>query len=158
MARRKLMLFFSILFALVMVTGIGPASAKKVLLKMQLIFPSGSPWGGSGYINLADMVKDSSGGDIIFKPYEPGKLVAPSGALDSVSGNRIEAVGGQAAMWAGKMPAAPLFTSIPFGPEAPEPATSDRHGGPVGGAPARPEAVRPGGRGCRPLGWSGSSG
>ena len=66
------------------------------------------------------MVKDSSGGDIIFKPYEPGKLAAPSGALDSVSGHRIEAVGGQAAMWAGKMPAAPLFTSIPFGPEGPE--------------------------------------
>ena len=48
MARKKLMLFFSILFALVMVTGIGAASAKKVLLKMQLIFPVGFSMGRLG--------------------------------------------------------------------------------------------------------------
>lgn len=120
MARRKLMFFFLMLLVSFMVAGVGPASAKKLLLKTQLIFPSGSPLGGSGYLTLADMVKQSSGGDIVMKTYEPGKLVAPSGALDSVSANRIEAVAGQAAMWTGQMPAAPLFTSIPFGPEQPE--------------------------------------
>ena len=120
MQRKRLILLFTILLMLVMVVGVGPASAKRVLLKTQLIFPSMSPLGGSGYVKLANMVKESSGGDIIIKTYEPGKLVAPSGALDSVSMNRIEAVAGQAAMWAGKLPAGPLFTSIPFGPEAPE--------------------------------------
>ena len=120
MAKKILLIVFAVLLAAALVAGAGPASAKKIILKTQSTFPLGAPLQGTDMVLLADWIKESSGGEIVLKLYDPGKLVAPSGALESVSKGRIQAVAGQAAMWAGQMSASPLFTSIPFGAEAPE--------------------------------------
>jgi TRAP-type mannitol/chloroaromatic compound transport system substrate-binding protein len=52
--------------------------------------------------------------------YEPGKLVAPFEILDAVSEGKTNAGYATAGYWAGKLPAAPLFSAVPFGPDAAE--------------------------------------
>lgn len=54
------------------------------------------------------------------KVYEPSKLVAPFEILDAVSSGKVNSGYTTAGYWAGSMPAASLFSSVPFGPEAPE--------------------------------------
>ncbi|MEM6945936.1 MAG: hypothetical protein AAF565_19505, partial [Pseudomonadota bacterium] len=61
-----------------------------------------------------------SGGTLRMKVYEPGKLVAPFEILDAVSSGKINSGYTTAGYWAGKIPAAPLFSAVPFGPEAGE--------------------------------------
>jgi len=52
--------------------------------------------------------------------YEPGKLVSPKEILDTVSTGKAQAGFATAGNWGGKIPAARLFSAVPFGPEAPE--------------------------------------
>ncbi len=61
-----------------------------------------------------------SGGTLKMKVYEPGKLVPPFEILDAVSSGKINSGYTTAGYWAGKIPAAPLFSAVPFGPEAGE--------------------------------------
>jgi TRAP-type mannitol/chloroaromatic compound transport system substrate-binding protein len=60
---------------------------------------------------------------------EPGALVPALEVLDAVSSGTVESGFGPAGFWAGKMPAAPLFSSVPFGPEAGEYIAWMYHGG-----------------------------
>ncbi len=61
-----------------------------------------------------------SGGTLRMKVYEPGKLVPPFEILDAVSTGKVNSGYTTAGYWAGKIPAAPLFSAVPFGPEAGE--------------------------------------
>jgi TRAP-type mannitol/chloroaromatic compound transport system substrate-binding protein len=61
-----------------------------------------------------------SGGTLKMKVYEPGKLVDPFEILDAVSTGKINSGYTTAGYWAGKIPASPLFSAVPFGPEAGE--------------------------------------
>ena len=54
------------------------------------------------------------------KIYAPGKLVPAFEILDAVSTGKVNAGFATSGYWAGKMPAAPLFSSLPFGPDAME--------------------------------------
>lgn len=54
------------------------------------------------------------------KIYEPGKLVSPPEILDAVSSGKVNSGYATAGYWQGKMPAAALFSAVPFGPEAGE--------------------------------------
>jgi len=117
MKRKNLLLIIAMV--LVIALNAGPALAK-TLIKTQSIYPTRMPIGGEIIPIFANWVKELSDGDLTFKIYEPGKLVSTGGILDSVSKGRIQAAYSSAGFWAGKLPAAPFFASVPFGPEAPE--------------------------------------
>ncbi|MFK7743744.1 MAG: TRAP transporter substrate-binding protein [Roseobacter sp.] len=92
----------------------------KLLLKTPVAFSTELPGLGTPIPRVADEVKLMSGGTLRMKVYEPGKLVPAFEILDAVSTGKINAGYTTAGYWAGKIPAAPLFSAVPFGPEAGE--------------------------------------
>ena len=96
------------------------AQAGKVLLKTPIAFNSSLPALGTPIVKVADKLKLISGGTIKMKIYEPGKLVPPLQILDAVSSGKVNSGYATAGYWKGKMKAASLFSSVPFGPEAGE--------------------------------------
>jgi len=94
--------------------------AKKVLLKVPVAFATNLPSLGTPIVRVADTLNAASGGNIRMKVYEPNKLVAPFEILDAVSSGKVNAGYTTAGYWAGKIPASPLFSAVPFGPEAGE--------------------------------------
>jgi TRAP-type mannitol/chloroaromatic compound transport system substrate-binding protein len=125
---KLLILLAAISVALLLVNGCqkkqeGEASAQKektTLLKVPVCFPTVLPGMGSTMPWVADRIETASNGTLKMQVYEPGKLVAPFEILDSVSTGKINAGYSTAGYWTGKIPAAPLFSAVPFGPEAGE--------------------------------------
>ena len=95
-------------------------AADKLLLKTPIAFSTALPGLGSPIPRVAEQVELMSGGTMRMKVYEPGKLVPPFEILDAVSSGKINSGYTTAGYWAGKIPAAPLFSAVPFGPEAGE--------------------------------------
>lgn len=95
-------------------------AADKLLLKVPVAFSTELPSLGTPIPRVAEQVEVMSGGTLRMKVYEPGKLVPPFEILDAVSSGKINAGYTTAGYWAGKIPAAPLFSAVPFGPEAGE--------------------------------------
>ena len=96
------------------------ADSKPILLKVPIAFATSLPGLGTPIVRVAEDLKTASGGSIKVKVYEPNKLVAPFEILDAVSSGKVNAGYTTAGYWAGKIPASPLFSAIPFGPEAGE--------------------------------------
>jgi TRAP-type mannitol/chloroaromatic compound transport system substrate-binding protein len=96
------------------------AADKKVLLKVPVAFSTNLPSLGSPILKVADNLDLISNKNVRMKIYEPGKLVAPFEILESVSAGKVNAGFTLAGYWAGKIPASPIFSSVPFGPEASE--------------------------------------
>ena len=96
------------------------AKEKSVLLKVPVCFATVLPGLGTTITWVADRIETASGGSLKMQVYEPGKLVAPFEILDAVSTGKVNAGYATAGYWAGKIPAAPFFTAVPFGPEAGE--------------------------------------
>ncbi|MEX0281399.1 MAG: TRAP transporter substrate-binding protein [Arenibacterium sp.] len=113
----------SILTGLALATALVAAPAlagEKLLLKTPVAFSTALPGLGTPIPRVADEVALMSGGKIKMKVYEPGKLVPAFEILDAVSTGKINSGYTTAGYWAGKIPAAPLFSAVPFGPEAGE--------------------------------------
>lgn len=98
----------------------GSAMAGKVLLKTPIAFGTHLPALGTPIKWVSERIEAVSGNTIRMKVYEPGKLVAPLEILDAVSSGKVNSGYATAGYWQGKMPAAALFSAVPFGPEAPE--------------------------------------
>ena len=120
MRRSTMMKVFIALFAVMFMVTATPAIAGKVLLKVPVCFPTALPGLGTTAPWLAERIETLSNGEMKMKVYEPGKLVAPFEILDSVSKGKINAGFSMSAYWQGKIPAAALFSAVPFGPEAGE--------------------------------------
>tara|TARA_B100001063_G_C16743194_1_gene545962 strand:+ start:571 stop:1641 length:1071 start_codon:yes stop_codon:yes gene_type:complete len=95
-------------------------AADKLLLKTPIAFGSHLPALGTPIVWVADQLKLISDGKVKMKIYEPGKLVSPPEILDAVSSGKVNSGYATAGYWQGKMPAAALFSAVPFGPEAGE--------------------------------------
>lgn len=95
-------------------------AADKLLLKTPIAFGSHLPALGTPIVWVADQLKLVSDGKMKMKIYEPGKLVSPKEILDAVSTGKVNSGYSTAGYWQGKMPAAALFSAVPFGPEAGE--------------------------------------
>ena len=111
------------MFAVVFTATAGTALAakeKKILLKVPVCFATVLPGLGTTITWVADRLETASGGSMKMQVYEPGKLVAPFEILDAVSTGKVNAGYSTAGYWAGKIPASPFFTAVPFGPEAGE--------------------------------------
>jgi TRAP-type mannitol/chloroaromatic compound transport system substrate-binding protein len=111
--------------ALVLTAALLPATdaaarGKRVLLKVPVAYATDLPALGTPIAWVADRLREVSGGSVRMKVYEPDRLVAPFEILDAVSRGKVNAGYATAGYWAGKIPAAPLFTAVPFGPEAGE--------------------------------------
>ena len=95
-------------------------AADKLLLKTPIAFKSTLPGLGSPIPRVAKELDRMSGGSLKMKVYEPGKLVKAFEILDTVSSGKINSGYATAGYWSGKMPAASLFSAVPFGPETGE--------------------------------------
>jgi TRAP-type mannitol/chloroaromatic compound transport system substrate-binding protein len=93
-----------------------PAMASDVRLQVQSAFALRSAGLGTTIAWTAEKIKEASQGSIQFNLFEPGKLVPAFEVLDAVSTGKIQAGYACANYWQGKMPSAPLFGSVPFGP------------------------------------------
>ena len=110
----------SLAVAAAVLTAPAAHAADKLLLKTPIAFSTALPGLGSPIPRVAEQLDLMSGGTLRMKVYEPGKLVAPFEILDAVSTGKINSGYTTAGYWAGKIPAAPLFSAVPFGPEAGE--------------------------------------
>ncbi|WP_420726123.1 TRAP transporter substrate-binding protein [Hwanghaeella sp. LZ110] len=99
--------------AAVLILSTGQANARDFTL--QSAFPDLGVL-GTAVNRFADKTREVSGNDLNFRVYEAGKLAPPLEVLDAVGNGSLDAGWSFAGYWAGKMPAAPLFGSIPFGP------------------------------------------
>ncbi len=108
--------------ALVASLSVGSAAvqAKPVLLKVPIAFATKLPGLGSTVKWVGERIGTASGGTVKMKIYEPKKLVAPFEILDAVASGKVNAGYTTAGYWAGKIPASPLFSAVPFGPETGE--------------------------------------
>jgi TRAP-type mannitol/chloroaromatic compound transport system substrate-binding protein len=70
-----------------------------------------------------------SGGEIELRFFEPGALVPAFEVFDAVSAGSVDAGWSASGYWAGKMPAAQVFNSVPFGPLFGELIAWMRYGG-----------------------------
>jgi len=95
------------------------AAEKKVLLKVPTTFSTNLIGLGTPLPAFKEGLESISS-TLKVKIYEPKKLVAPFEILDAVSSGKVNAGWSTAGYWKGKMPAAAIFSSVPFGPEAPE--------------------------------------
>ncbi|WP_424943745.1 TRAP transporter substrate-binding protein [Aliiroseovarius crassostreae] len=110
----------SVAMAATLLTAPIAEAADKLLLKTPIAFSTALPGLGSPIPRVAEQLQLMSGGTLKMKVYEPGKLVPPFEILDAVSSGKINSGYTTAGYWAGKIPAAPLFSAVPFGPEAGE--------------------------------------
>jgi TRAP-type mannitol/chloroaromatic compound transport system substrate-binding protein len=105
------------------------AEDAKVHWKMASAVPSSVVLLGTAAKRLPERLAAISGGSFEIKFYEPGALVPPLGMFDAVSKGSIDAAWSPPGFWAGKIRAAPLFSSVPFGPSAGEYLAWIYHGG-----------------------------
>lgn len=110
----------SLAVAATVLSATASSAADKILLKTPIAFATALPGLGSPIPRVAEQLSLMSGGTLKMKVYEPGKLVPPFEILDAVSSGKINSGYTTAGYWAGKIPAAPLFSAVPFGPEAGE--------------------------------------
>jgi len=88
--------------------------------KLVTSWPKNFPGLGLGPEKFAQYVNDMSGGRLTIKVYGAGELVPGFEVFDAVSQGTVQMGHSGAYYWKGKMPAAPIFSAIPFGMTATE--------------------------------------
>lgn len=96
------------------------APARQIGWRMSSTYPSTLLILGTMGKRITSEVAAVSGGAIDIRFFEPGVLAPPFETFDAVSYGAIEAGWSTSGYWAGKVPALQLFSSVPFGPSAPE--------------------------------------
>lgn len=114
----------SILTGLVMLASFCMASQamaeeKRILIKLQTAFSEALPALGECLPVFKNFVESASQNTMKVKIYEPGKLVPSFEIHGAVSSGKVDAGYTATVYVAGKVPAAELFTYIPFGCDAP---------------------------------------
>ena len=79
-----------------------------------------TPVVGEQVLTLADSINRLGVGSLSVKVYGPDKLVGAMEVLDAVSSGKVEAGFAASGFWMGKIPASPIFSTVPFGPNANE--------------------------------------
>lgn len=101
--------------ALILMLSIPAIAANNVIKwKVQGFVPAGMLFHDT-LVRLADEVKRVTSGRLVWEIHPAGSLVPPFEGLNAVSHGVYQANFGYSAMWVGKIPASPLFTSIPGG-------------------------------------------
>lgn len=92
----------------------------KIRWKVQATFNTGWPALGDPAARLADTLKTVTDGRINLKIFEPGKIVPPLEISPSISRGDLPAAYNYMAYDQGRIPAAVLFSAVPFGMEPQE--------------------------------------
>ncbi len=100
--------------------GQGGASPVTRNLKIASSYPVNVPVLGENIEYLTQRASEASMGTLKFRIFNPGELVGTLEILDAVSSGKVEMGYSAAGFWKGKLPAAPLFATVPFGPDATE--------------------------------------
>jgi TRAP-type mannitol/chloroaromatic compound transport system substrate-binding protein len=91
------------------------AGEEKFVWNMVTTWPPNLPVLQTGAQRFAERVREMSGGRLRIQVYAGGELVPAMGVFDAVSGGTVQLGSGASYYWAGKVPAAQWFTSVPFG-------------------------------------------
>lgn len=91
---------------------------KKYNWKMVTTWPPNFPIIGESCERFARLVNEMSGGRIEIRVYSGGELVPALESFDAVSNGAVEMGHGAGYYWAGKVPAAQFFATVPFGMNA----------------------------------------
>jgi TRAP-type mannitol/chloroaromatic compound transport system substrate-binding protein len=83
--------------------------------KMVTTWPPGFPVLQEGAERFADNIRAMSNGRLDIKVYAGGELIPPLQTFDAVSQGTVEMGHGSAYYWAGKVPEAQFFSTVPFG-------------------------------------------
>lgn len=83
--------------------------------KMVTTWPPGFPVLQEGAERFAEHVKAMSNGRVNIKVYAGGELIPALQTFDAVSQGTVEMGHGSAYYWAGKVPEAQFFSTVPFG-------------------------------------------
>ncbi len=90
-------------------------AAGKIRWKMVTTWPPHFPVFQTGAEEFARLVKEMSDGRLDIKVFAGGELVPPLGVFDAVSGGMVELGHSSPYYWSGKIPAAQIFSTVPFG-------------------------------------------
>lgn len=92
-------------------------AAPTEVIKWKLVtsWPKNFPGLGKGPETFAEYVNEMSGGRMEIRVYGAGEIVPAFQVFDAVSSGSAQMGHAGAYYWKGKMPAAPIFTTIPFG-------------------------------------------
>lgn len=102
-------------------TAAGEAVAKQTFKwKLVTSWPKNFPGLGTAPENFAKIVNEMSDGRLTINVFGAGEIVPGFQVFDAVSQGTAEMGHAAAYYWKGKMPAAPIFTAIPFGFNAQE--------------------------------------
>ncbi len=95
-------------------------SQQKFQWKLVTSWPKNFPGLGLAPEKFADYVNEMSAGRLTIKVYGAGELVPGFEVFDAVSQGTVQMGHSGAYYWKGKIPAAPIFSAIPFGMTATE--------------------------------------
>jgi TRAP-type mannitol/chloroaromatic compound transport system substrate-binding protein len=104
-------------------------ATQKVTLQLTSVFPTSLVLLGDSALEFADKVKRVSGGTLELKVFEPGALVPGLEAIPAVSKGSVQAAWSSPGFFAGTDMTFNFFTTVPFGPNAPEFLAWIYHGG-----------------------------
>jgi len=118
--------FIVIMLSTVLLSACGPEDAPKTAgsnqtsnkqynWKMVTTWPPGFPVLQEGAERFAKNIKEMSNGRLNIKVYAGGELIPPLQTFDAVSQGTVEMGHGSAYYWAGKVPEAQFFSTVPFG-------------------------------------------
>ena len=94
----------------------GAEAQNKVRWKMASAFPGTLDVVGEAGPYFSKAIDRVSAGALEIKFYEPGALVPALQAFDPVAQGSLEATWTSVGYYVGKIPAAPIFSTVPFGP------------------------------------------
>ena len=97
------------------------ARAEPVQLNMTGVISSGEEFKG--------FLEAIAGAAFEIKTHEPGELFPHFELLKAIGDGRVDLGNDPLGFWGEEIPAAPLFSAVPFGPEAPEYLAWIYHGG-----------------------------
>ena len=98
--------------------GGGKSSGKSYKWKMSTTWSPTFPVLQDSAKNIAKWVGEMSGGRLQIQVYGAGEMIPALKVFENVSLGTIQMGHGAAYYWKGKVPAAPFFTSVPFGMNA----------------------------------------
>lgn len=96
-------------------TNVSADLSKKFKWKMVTTWPANFPIFQEGAERFADDVRVMTNGRLDIHVYAGGELVPPLQVFDAVSNGVVEMGHGSPYYWAGKVPEAQFFSSVPFG-------------------------------------------
>jgi TRAP-type mannitol/chloroaromatic compound transport system substrate-binding protein len=92
------------------------AAAEPIVINVASTFPGSMPVLGEVSRGLPQKIARASGGEVVLKFHEPGKLVPGADTVNAVSRGEVAAAWAGAGWFAGKDSAFNMFSSVPFGP------------------------------------------